>query len=170
VVSTDNGAVQALGTEFNTRLGNAEQLTVTLLEGSIKVTAADNDNQLREAILDQPGLQANIQLNPDTSRTNSNSTSRGANPIQVSSVDVNNIISWQAGKLVFTGETLDTAIEIINSHTTHTIHLQAPELEQSPVFGVFNTGDWEGFLSAVESSYPLRHFDAGQDITVLSEN
>ena len=60
--------------------------------------------------------------------------------------------------------------DIINSHTTHTIHLQAPELSQNPVYGVFNTGDWEGFLSAVESSYPLRHFDAGQDITVLSTN
>ncbi|MAM70990.1 MAG: hypothetical protein CMP91_07620 [Gammaproteobacteria bacterium] len=168
VVSTDNGTVQALGTEFNTRLSGNESFSVTLLEGSIKVSTQESGQRNSEAVLDQPGLQARITSNSLTARNNP--VTGASNPIQIASVDVNNIISWQQGRLVFAGESLSTAIDIINSHTTHTIHLQAPELSQNPVYGVFNTGDWEGFLSAVESSYPLRHFDAGQDITVLSTN
>lgn len=164
VVSTSNGGVQALGTEFNTRLMEDGTFSVTLTEGSIRVSNSGNFDDTDTAILDQPGLQATIvsdttagPINPDVQRT-----------IQVTNVNVENIVSWQQGKLIFTGEALGVAIAIINSHTTHTIHLQAPDQNLNPVFGVFNSGDWEGFISAVESSYPLRHFSAGQDITVLS--
>jgi transmembrane sensor len=165
VVSVDDSEVYALGTEFNVKINQGRTLDVTLVDGKIRVTTNLNaaDGVVSE-VLSEPGDHATILPIFSTARTRYQQQTA----IEISSSEIEKSLSWRQEKLIFEGESLEDAIQEINRHTTHTLRLLDPSLGQDmKVFGVFNTGDWEGFVSGIETSYPLRGERVRPDLTVL---
>ena len=167
IVSVDDSEVYALGTEFNVSIDSERTMAVTLVEGRIRVsTNLTNEQAVTSKILSEPGEQAKIFQSPVLARRGMQQDL--ASLIEVSNRELTTELAWRDEKLIFEGETLAEAIERINRHTTHTIQILDPAIgEELKVYGVFNSGDWEGFISGIELSYPLRAERVRPDVTVL---
>ncbi len=85
----------------------------------------------------------------------------------VKKTDVEKIVAWTRGKLIFSGESLREAIEKVNRYSKHRIDLRDAELKELPLYGVFNAGDTAGFISALEQTYRLRAIEISKNRTLL---
>ena len=88
VVSSKTQQVEVLGTHFNVNSYPDEgNVKTTLLEGSVRVSLLRNPTQERVALI--PGQQSVVSV---------------SNTIDVSTVDVNDVVAWKDGKFVFVRE------------------------------------------------------------------
>lgn len=91
VVEKGNSSVQVLGTHFNINAYDDEStISVTLLEGSVKVNSGSADNIIA------PGQQA--QLKKDGKIT------------LLNDVDVDNVVAWKNGRIHFEGVDIETVM------------------------------------------------------------
>ncbi len=98
------GAVEVLGTHFNINAYNDEaNIKATLLEGSIRVTPAQGSRlEAHSSKLLTPGQQASIS-----------SQSNQSTPIQVQTVDTEEVIAWKNGKFQFNQADIKTVMRQI---------------------------------------------------------
>ncbi len=167
IVSVNGTEVYALGTKFNVKINPEGSLGVTLLEGRIRVSTNLNDQQeILSRILSAPGEQAIVSpLVSSSTRLRPKSESAS---IEISTLELSKALSWREQKLIFEGQSLKDAIAEINRYTNHTIELvDSAVANEAVIYGVFNSGDWEGFVSAVELSYPIKAINVSSDTTAL---
>lgn len=87
IVSTGEAQVKVLGTHFNIRnYADEAMVKTTLLEGSVQVTATQEDNK----VVLKPAQQASIPTRSHRSYT-----------ISVQTVDVENVVAWKNGHFDF---------------------------------------------------------------------
>jgi transmembrane sensor len=135
VVTAGDTNVTAVGTRFDVRrLG--EGARVTLVEGKVEVRDTD-------------GAAPTWSLTPGQQIVTA--SSRPA----VKSVDPASATSWTSGRLIFAGDTVETAVAEINRYSATKVVLEAPGVARIPVSGAFNSGDVEGFVSALTDLYPV---------------
>ncbi len=142
-VSTRNGTVRALGTEFEV-YQQETQVLVTLVEGKVMVsetngTDAPGENGARKVL--QPGEL--IALKP------------GA-PAEVRRASIEHSTAWMAGKLVFDDAPLEYAVAEANRYSRHKIAFGDDRLRTLRISGVFRTGEPEEFVHAISSYFPVR--------------
>lgn len=136
VVSAGDTHVTAIGTRFDVRrLGDGAR--VTLVEGRVTVreTARAGDGWSLD-----PGQQV---------------TTATPRPV-VATVDVAQETSWTTGRLIFRETPIRTAVDEINRYSETKIKLQASHIADIPVSGVFDTGDTDGFVAALQDLYSVR--------------
>jgi transmembrane sensor len=134
-VAAGSSTIRATGTRFDVARG-PKAVEVNLVKGQVEVRQSAG-----AALILQPGQQ--LILNPDLP------------PSPPRSVDVSVQTSWTSGRLDFRAVPLREAIAEVNRYTPRQIRLHAPSLSQTPVSGVFNTGDSEAFIAAVSDLYDL---------------
>lgn len=148
VVTAGDTHVTAIGTRFDVRrIGDGAR--VTLVEGRVTVheTAANGDGW---------SLDPGQQLVTATNR-----------PV-VSTVDVVKETSWTTGRLVFEGTPVTVAVAEVNRYSDTKIDLQASSIADIPVSGVFNTGDTDGFVAALQELYSVTAHRRPDGAVVLS--
>ncbi len=135
VVSAGGTDVTAVGTRFDVRRsGGGAQ--VTLVEG--KVDVRDRSSPSPRWSL-TPGQQiVTTERRPE-----------------VRAVDAGSETSWTTGRLIFAGDTVQAAVSEVNRYSRVKVVLQAPGISDIAVSGAFNTGDVEGFVSALTQLYPV---------------
>lgn len=136
VVSAGDTHVTATGTRFDVRrLGDGAR--VTLVEGRVIVreTARAGDGWSLD-----PGQQVTT------------ATPRPA----VATVDVAQETSWTTGRLIFRETPIRTAVDEINRYSETKIELQASHIADIPVSGVFDAGDTDAFVAALQDLYSVR--------------
>ena len=79
-----------------------------------------------------------------------------ARPQLVRAADLDQATAWQEGKLMFDREPLAEAVERVNRYSDRKITIADPRAAAAPVSGVFNTGDVNAFLEAVNGFLPVR--------------
>lgn len=136
-VSAGATEVTALGTVFDVRR-RPEGARVTLIQGAVVVT--DADARAGGTWRLQPGQQI------ETTKPN---------PAPVV-VDAGEATSWTQGRLVFRGTPLREAVAEINRYLPDKIVLAVGSLANTPVNGVFATGDGDAFVAAVSDLFGLR--------------
>lgn len=136
-VSAGATEVTALGTVFDVRR-QPKGARVTLLEGAVVVT--DADARAGGAWRLQPGQQV------ETAKPN---------PAPVV-VDSGEATSWIQGRLVFRGTPLREAVAEVNRYLPDKIVLAVGPVADTPVNGVFATGDGDAFVAAVSDLFGLR--------------
>lgn len=136
-VDTGHGTVTALGTRFQVDR-EAEQIVVTLLEGSVSVAGQDGTAELRLA----PGEQARYSPRPPywTRR----------------SVDAAAVTSWMQGFHVFGATPLAEAVREINRYSAVKLRLADPALESLVLSGNFKTGDARAIADALPLVLPVQ--------------
>ena len=147
--------VVALGTQFNVEIID-EQILVTLLEGRVEVSA-DPMPTISEPVQLVPGQQLIVASN-------------GARE-PIVEADVQRTVSWRQGKLMFEDEPLVDAVARVNRHSRIRVQLAGEAVHEIRVSGVFNAGDTDAFVDAVESLFPVeatRNND--QTITLRAPN
>lgn len=152
IVDTGSGRITAFGTQFQVqRLG--ENVSVTLLEGSIGIDSANDRNEQRTLRL-VPGQKASY-----TPATKS---------WTVAAVDPAALTSWSQGFHVFSATPLDEAIAEINRYSEVKLKLADPALGKLPLSGSFKLGKGEQIAEALPYVLPVK-VSGGKDEILISK-
>lgn len=148
--------IEALGTAFDVRIDTELGVLVTLLEGSVAIDEAgvglavdDSQSSVNEGTSDtQP-------LPPTVLRAGEQLIARPNEPQQVIPADVERIVGWREGRLVFRDDPLREVVREINRYSTRKLYIDDERLEGIQIGGVFRAGSTESFVAAVEEFYPV---------------
>ncbi|QTN20878.1 FecR family protein [Brevundimonas sp. AJA228-03] len=136
VVSAGDTDVTAIGTRFDVRrMGDGAR--VTLVEGRVSV---------RETAQGDAGWS----LNPGQQVVTA------APRPAVATVDIAQETSWTTGRLIFRATPIRAAVAEINRYSDEKIDLRASHIADIPVSGVFDTGDTDGFIAALQDLYSVK--------------
>lgn len=132
--------VVATGTSFDVdMLGSA--LYVTLLEGHVRVSEQDA----------QPRTNAHTELDPGQQLVVSQQGEARVVP-----ANIERVLAWQSGQLIFDDEPLATAIERVNRYTVEHLVIADPRVGELRISGVFHTNNVRGFVETLTSYLPVQ--------------
>lgn len=155
VVEVDDKLVTAHGTSFDVRRSETA-VQITLLEGEVTVERdAGLLGYFREPVARRlaPGDQL-IAI--------------GEQPFEIRKPDVERIVSWSEGVLIFEDEPLDYVVSEINRYSLRKIVLGAETMKDLRIGGVFEPGSVAGFTAALEKTFPLTsEIDESRNVIVL---
>ena len=162
-VNAGDQTVVALGTQFNVEIVD-EQIFVTLLEGRVEVST---DPVAPSSQIGDSGSVATIpepvELAPGQQLVIASNGTR--EPIV--EANVQRTVSWRQGKLMFEDEPLADAVARVNRHSHIRVQLANDAVTDIKVSGVFDAGDTDAFVDAVESLFPVEAVRSdGQSVTL----
>ena len=139
-VSAGEIQVRVVGTRFNV-LVQKQRVSVSVIEGKVDVSTPHVAKPSRTSLI--PGESAVY------AETNVLTTQKDEREIK-------RVTAWQSGLLEFDGWQLSTAIDEHNRYSDIKIVLEAPELAEVQMSGVFKIGDTDSFSSALEQTLPVK--------------
>jgi transmembrane sensor len=153
VIAGDRTIV-AVGTVFTVDYLDQE-VNVAMLEGRVAVV----DDSARSAPEAREGLGSpnseNAGRTIELSAGEELRVSRGGHATVVPHADLEAATAWRQGKVIFRSELLGEAIRRVNRYSHAQIEIQDPVLAANRISGVFEAGDTQGFLDAVERYLPV---------------
>lgn len=151
VVLAGGQRITATGTVFDVRLGRNNQVQVTLVEGRVLVRA------------ERPGARTtSMQPNQMLIASAANATAMVARE-----PEVEHVVSWRTGQLIFENESLADAVTEMNRYVRLPIVLEG-DVGRIRVSGAFRTGETDAFIEALELSFPVRVAERRSDAIVLA--
>lgn len=136
VVSTTDASVTAVGTVFEVRRVGSET-RVVLVSGAVDVVQAATKDAPQRLL---PNQQTAIK----------------AGKAKVSAVNADAATSWTTGELTFVDTPLVEAVAEVNRYLAAPIILEAPAAANTPINGVFRSGDRTAFVSAAAHLFNLK--------------
>lgn len=136
IVAAGGKTVTALGTVFDVRLDN-KKFQVTLIEGKVRVASPRTATQ--------PGQWA--EMAAGWQLISRNGTDWSLTP--VSPKRQAKETGWLEGQLTFLGEPLSNVAGEMNCYSRKKIVIANARVAQTPIDGVFRTGDIDGFVKLV---------------------
>lgn len=174
LVMAGGGQVEALGTVFDVYTGS-DKVTVTLVQGTVAVTpdsravpTTGGESSVRKAI--EAGtadvvdssvivLTAGEQLSyPMTPSASTSSHARAAS---------SRILRWRGSRLNFTNTPILEAIAEANRYSSEQIVLDAPQLTNARISGVFEAGRNDLFAEGLRAYFRLQVVHRGDHVIVL---
>lgn len=140
VVTTDDGNVRAVGTEFMVRK-MPDTTVVTVIEGIVEIRALPGRSGGDEPVRLEAGQH--LQFGP----------ALGVGPVQ--RVDTHLATAWQRNKLIFEGTPVATVVDEINRYRPGHIMLLSPSLSNHRVSGVFDLDRLDSAVAAIERTLPV---------------
>lgn len=165
VVVAGEKRIVALGTGFDVRHdADTDTLQVTLVEGRLAVEDVGAPMSRRG---EGPGRVAR-SAGPTELAAGEQLVVR-PDQLTVARVDVERVLGWRGGWLVFRDERLSSIVREVNRYSRVKIRLDDDaRLDSVVVGGSFRTGNVDKFVSAVESAYPVRsRRDSFDQVTLL---
>jgi len=132
IIETPAGSVRVTGTKFNVRTETPSALDVTVLEGTVQVRAGK-----ASAPVALTAGQA-LASGPD-----------GMVVQTLSPTDLNNVLAWRQGQIVFKATPLRDALARFARYHGRGITV-SPEAAGKLVGGTYSLDDVDGFLSGIE--------------------
>jgi transmembrane sensor len=157
VVRVAGSEVVAIGTAFSVRYGSsvassANELTVTLIEGQVKVRPAGEVGAEGVAPSAAVSMQAGERL-----RLATGTDVTKARPPMVDRPNVDQVTAWKRNETVFEATTLRDAVAEVNRYSrTKIVLLDGLNDSDLRVSGLFRTGDFAGFAQAVAHLHGLK--------------
>jgi len=153
VVHAGNMVVRAIGTEFNVRIRETQDVEVIVTEGKVEVVPqAGGAAQRLDAVV--PPTTAAPACAELTAGQRFEPT--GASPVaRITPAAVSNTLAWREGAIVFDGEPLVKAIAELNRYTDTRLVVADASIHDLRVGGRFRTGDVDGFLEALTKAFPV---------------
>ena len=151
-VTAGGKIVVATGTSFSVELLN-RQVHVLLYEGHVSVLQDENGERRSQRVNEKSRVVAADQaLTPGRELI---AASDSVEPGSVVAADPLRSLSWEAGRLSFDDEPLQTAAERMNRYSKVKIAVADAVTARVRVTGVFTAGDSEAFVEGVTALNPL---------------
>lgn len=160
-VAARDRTVVATGTAFNIDVLRPE-VRVTLIEGRVLVLRRDPPLIPLIGKPEKPAKPVELHAGEALVAT------RGAPPRVVANADLDQATAWQKGKLMFDREPLGEAVERVNRYSDRRIVVADAQAAAVPISGVFNIGDVNAFLEAVNGFLPVTVTDGPDGVTLRS--
>ena len=141
-ISTEFGNIQVLGTAFNVKAYSDDNFVTTLERGSLEVTTVSgNEKQILK-----PGNQACLDKN---------------NQLQVTTVDIDEFISWKDGKLMFVRKSLVEVTKMLERWYNVKIELETKENKELWFTGTIEKETISEVLEIIKTTIPIEYsFDS----------
>lgn len=141
VVETPIGAIRVKGTRFDVQTDRQHSLTVSVFEGVVQVSPMLSGNNVEPVLL---GVGEQLTLG-----------STGVTVQKLSPAQLDDIIAWRQGQVVFNGTPLDEALEQFGHH--HGVGITAtPTAALQRIGGRYSLDDLNGFFTALEEALPVK--------------
>ena len=149
-VKAGDQVVTATGTAFNVELVGDDVL-VTLLEGEVVVTEAPAAQRTPLSLPADVTTMPVRKLKPGQLLV----ASASREPQIVDEVNIQKTNAWRDGKVFLEGDSLPVAVARINRYSRIKLSVADDSLEVLRISGVFNAGDTEAFVEAVEAYFEI---------------
>lgn len=158
IVVVGRREVVALGTQFLVRR-QGEEMSVTLLEGHVAVTPADEARRAArplpgEPVVLEPGQR--LELGHD-----------GA--VSIDMPEPAKATAWRRGQLIFEDTPLSEAAAEFNRYSHREIKLTSQDMADIRVGGTFRIGDVASFARAVANAQGLQVIDRGSQLLLARD-
>ena len=150
IVNAGGKSVRAIGTAFEVSFEHGNMI-VTLAEGKVRVEETGSGSGSGTDMA--PGGQ--LVIGADHNWT-------------LRRVDVAKETSWTEGRLIFMNDPLSEAVAEMNRYSTRKLVFKDGQIPQKEVVGVFEAGDVEGFVKAMELNGIARRVSATDEEILLS--
>lgn len=153
VVAAGATQVRAVGTSFTVQLLPDRPVQILVREGTVEVGRSDD-----------PATPP-LRLVANTRASAPSNAPATAAPI--AEAEVSRALAWRVGRIAFEGETLKQAAAEFARYSPIKIEIDAPDVENQTVAGLFVSNDPIGFSKAVAASFKLR-MEVGDQAVRLS--
>lgn len=150
IVNAGGKSVRAIGTAFEVRFEHGN-MVVTLAEGKVRVEEGARGSGSGTDMV--PGGQ--LAIGADHNWT-------------LRRVDVAKETSWTEGRLIFMRDPLSEAVAEMNRYSTRKLVFKDGKIPERQVVGVFEAGDVDGFVKAMELNDIARRVSTSEDEILLS--
>lgn len=148
-VTAGDQVVTATGTAFNVEMVG-DNILVTLFEGEVVVTEALTAQPVQASLLVDAPPPAR-KLRPGQLLV----ASASHEPRIVDEVNVQKTNAWRDGKVFLEGDSLSVAVARMNRYSRIKLSVADDSLEALRISGVFNAGDTDAFVEAVEAYFEI---------------
>jgi transmembrane sensor len=153
IVAIADKRVIAVGTKFSIRREH-DDIRVLVTEGRVRIERNGSSSRTPETQL-AAGSQAR--------------TSQAAVLVnQPPPMEVEQLLSWRTGYIVFRDTTLTDAVADFNRYTNRKIVLEDPSIANIRIGGNFRSDNADAFLSLIQSGFPI-HVEQHTDRIVLTK-
>ncbi|MBO9697328.1 MAG: FecR domain-containing protein [Sphingopyxis sp.] len=150
IVHAGGKSVRAIGTAFEVSFEHGN-MVVTLAQGKVRVEESGSGSGSGTDMV--PGGQ--LMIGADHNWT-------------LRRVDVAKETSWTEGRLIFMNDPLSEAVAEMNRYSARKLVFKDGQIPQKEVVGVFEAGDIEGFVKAMELNGIARRVSATDEEILLS--
>lgn len=160
VVLTHASRVTAVGTAFSVDVSHIEDIEVLVAEGRVKVDRL-LQNQAGSA---RPGGFISAASTP-VFLSQGQKVSLNLDNAEVSDDhDIDSALAWREGMIIFTGQSLEHAIQEIDRYIPLDFQISDPDIATIPVGGFFKTGDLDQLLVILEDNFGVQSERQGDRI------
>jgi len=151
--------IQALGTEFNIEITSDQSIELVVTEGLVVVGFMD-------APLEDLDAEKPVELAPTSTLVAGGQEAvirhveETLQKIETEEIETEEIavkLSWRNGNIVFTGETLEEAVEEIERYTAVKFVFLDEDSKQEEIAGFFKAGDVEGLLAVLRQEFEITY-------------
>lgn len=163
IVQVGDKQVRAVGTAFNILRQKAE-FSVLVTDGTVEVSERSSQT-VSDKLLAKGMGKANLVYVTKGEKINVRDVVGQAEKIMITSVDKE--LSWQKGLLEFDGETLEGVVDQFSRYTDRKIILVGDDIKHMKVGGVFEAGNVDALVSALDIMLPVKVMKVTPYITFL---
>ncbi len=151
--------IQALGTEFNIEITSDQTIELVVTEGLVVVGFLD-------APLDAIPMDEPIELAPASTLVaggeeavirHVEETLQKIETEEIKTEDIAVKLSWRNGNIIFTGETLEEAVEEVERYTAIEFVFLDEDSKQEEIAGFFKAGDVDGLLAVLRKEFKISY-------------
>ena len=152
-VRAGDQTVVATGTAFNVEIVEGD-VVVTLIEGEVVVTAASTEAtpSATPAAPTELEPEAARVLRPGQQLIASGETQQAE---VFSDTNLHKTTAWRRGDVMFEDDPLSIAVARMNRYSRIELRVVGEELDVLRVSGVFDAGDTDAFVEAIEAYFPV---------------
>ncbi len=147
VVIAGGGAVQALGTRFDI-YKTGDKITVTLMDGKVRVAPIKEPHLLLEPRLTQPLRTTELTPGEQISYDQ-----KALVALPVTNVDVRRVSAWQRRRLDFFNTPLKDVVNEANRYSALKIELLGESLRERRMTGIFEAGKSNDVVAAIQAYF-----------------
>jgi transmembrane sensor len=147
-VEAGSKTIVAVGTVFDVEYVD-QQVHVAMVEG--KVAVLSQGDQQSGAADSKVSEQTPLEL---TAGEALSVRADGASTV-LPKADIEAATAWRQGKVIFRDQTLAEAVRRLNRYSRQQVIVDDPTLAQMKVSGVFETGDAQAFVEAMQAYLPV---------------
>jgi transmembrane sensor len=168
-VVAGNQTIIAVGTVFTVEYVD-RKIHVAMMEGRVAVVPEKTNAAAPDAVLSTSSDSTNVrvassknapsQADPqggtiELSAGEELHVARDGHTVVTPKADLEAAIAWREGKVIIRTESLGEAVERLNRYSKLQIKISDEELANKHISGVFEAGDTQGFVSAVQRYLPV---------------
>lgn len=142
--------IRVVGTEFNI-FRDGKRFTLSVTEGVVAILGGEENQVVERQLL--AGQQVSMDMEGNFQENDH--------------IDLNRVTAWRDGQLVYDNVPLKDFIQDLNRYYVGKIILQDKELENMRISGVFQIGDRDKAIKAVENLLPLKAMPLTSNNVVL---